>query len=46
MIVTAGSVTSITGKQLHYLMEKTNSKPVCVNPEQSIHSNKNLGKKK
>ena len=40
IIVTVGSVTSITGKQLHYLMEKTNSKPVCVNPEQLIHSTK------
>ncbi|MBD1382207.1 four-carbon acid sugar kinase family protein [Metabacillus arenae] len=33
IIVTVGSVTSISGKQLHYLMEKTNSQPIYVNAE-------------
>ncbi|WP_243296615.1 four-carbon acid sugar kinase family protein [Bacillus litorisediminis] len=33
VIVTVGSVTSLTGRQLRYLMDKTNSKPVYVSAE-------------
>jgi uncharacterized protein YgbK (DUF1537 family) len=33
VIVTVGSVTSISGKQLHYLIEKTNANPVYVDAE-------------
>lgn len=33
IIVTVGSVTNLTGRQLRYLQEKTNSKPVFVDVE-------------
>lgn len=33
IIVTVGSVTTLTGRQLMYLQDKTNSKPVFVNVE-------------
>src|SRR5699024_1548168 len=33
VIVTVGSVTSISGRQLHYLMDKTESTPVYVSAE-------------
>ncbi|SET51004.1 Uncharacterized conserved protein YgbK, DUF1537 family [Oceanobacillus limi] len=33
VIVTVGSVTSLSGRQLHYLKEKTNSTPVYVSAE-------------
>ncbi|WP_088052550.1 four-carbon acid sugar kinase family protein [Virgibacillus dakarensis] len=33
IIVTVGSVTSNSSMQLHYLMDKTNSKPIYVDPE-------------
>ncbi|ARF14664.1 MULTISPECIES: four-carbon acid sugar kinase family protein [Sporosarcina] len=33
-IVTVGSVTSLTGRQLRYLMDKTNSSPVYVDASQ------------
>ena len=32
-IVTVGSVTGLTGRQLRYLIDKTNASPVYVNPE-------------
>lgn len=32
MIVTVGSVTSLSEKQLHYLTDKTNSRPIYVDP--------------
>ncbi len=32
IIVTVGSVTSLTEKQLHYLTDKTNSRPIYVDP--------------
>lgn len=33
LLVTIGSVTSLTGQQLQYLFEKTKANPVYVNPE-------------
>jgi uncharacterized protein YgbK (DUF1537 family) len=38
IIVTVGSVTSNTGKQLEYLINKSNSKPVYVDPEKLVGS--------
>jgi len=33
ILMVIGSVTSLTGRQLHYLLAKTNANPVYVNPE-------------
>ncbi|WP_025948742.1 four-carbon acid sugar kinase family protein [Geobacillus thermocatenulatus] len=33
ILMVIGSVTSLTGRQLHYLLAKTNTNPVYVNPE-------------
>ncbi|WP_096185842.1 four-carbon acid sugar kinase family protein [Evansella halocellulosilytica] len=33
ILVTVGSATKLTGQQLHYLIEKTEAKPVYVNPK-------------
>jgi uncharacterized protein YgbK (DUF1537 family) len=33
ILIVIGSVTSLTGRQLHYLLAKTNANPVYVNPE-------------
>jgi uncharacterized protein YgbK (DUF1537 family) len=38
MIVTVGSVTSNTGKQLEYLKNKTGTKPIYVDPEKLVRS--------
>ncbi|WP_027723914.1 four-carbon acid sugar kinase family protein [Tuberibacillus calidus] len=34
LLVTIGSVTSLTGHQIHYLLAKTNASPVYVDPNQ------------
>ncbi|MFS0645290.1 four-carbon acid sugar kinase family protein [Siminovitchia sp. 179-K 8D1 HS] len=33
LLVTVGSVTSVTGRQLHYLYAKTNTEPIFVDPQ-------------
>jgi D-threonate/D-erythronate kinase len=33
LLAVIGSVTSLTGRQLHYLLSKTNANPVYVNPK-------------
>lgn len=38
LLVTVGSVTSVTGRQLHYLYAKTNTEPILVDPQELVRS--------